>query len=197
MSSVFGPIRHPGEVEAAVVAQLRKWMPTNLKRLGELERINFKKPASYSVVSDYSQFPEQGLPSIVVESIGQIDNPTEFGARSMDATFSVSVFATVEGGDAADTRRLAMAYWWPIIASLMQHRNLGDGIFVDSFQTSGFAGADIEKHRTRVATEHVFYVTLKDFINVGEGPTVPVAEDEDADGEYPLVSSTHVEVTPE
>jgi len=101
----------------------------------------------------------------------------------------------VQGKDAVATRDTAMLYWWPIAAALMQHRKLDEGISVRSFIDSGFAGANVEQRRTRIATEHVFIVTLERFLNVGEGPLEPDPEAEQ--GEWPAVESIEIEVEKE
>lgn len=193
MSSVFGVARDPAELEEAVIGQLKKWLPTYLNRRGEQVGKKLAKPKSFGTVSDYSRFPEMALPSVIVESPGQVSGTVEQnGEGLLSTTFTVSVFTTVQGRDAKATRDLALSYWWPIIGSLMQHRMLDEGITVSRYVDSGFAGADIDQRRTRIATEHVFYVDLEHFINVGEGPSVPIPEETDED--YPLVESTEVEV---
>jgi hypothetical protein len=193
MTSVFGVSADPAQLEAAVVAQLREWLPTYLNRRGEQLGEKLAKPKSFGTVSDYSRFPEQALPSIIVESPGQVSGTVEQnGEGLLSATFSISVFTTVQGPDAKATRDLALHYWWPVIGSLMQHKKLADGIWVSEYVDSGFAGADLGQRRTRIATEHVFYVVLEDFLNVGEGPSAPIPEE--TDEEYPTVESTSVNV---
>jgi hypothetical protein len=194
--SKFGPSRHPGELEVAVEKALRKWMPTNVKRMEEVGGKKLSPIKSVSIVSDYAKFPELALPALVIESAGIVNGTIEEdGEGNLSATFSVSVFSMVQGRDAVATRDLAFGYWWPIAASLMQHRKLGDGIWVKDFVDSGFAGANVEQRRSRIAVEHVFYVQLDNFLNVGEGPVEP--DPEDTAGDWPKVESTEVEVQKE
>jgi hypothetical protein len=194
--SVFGPTRHPGELERAVEKGLRKWMPSNVKRMTEVGGLKLAPIKSFSVVSDYAKFPELKLPALVVESAGLVNGTLEEdGESNLSGTFSVSVFSMVQGTDALATRDAAFGYWWPITASLMQHRKLGDGIWVKEFVDTGFAGANVDQRRTRIAFEHVFYVTLENFLNIGEGPLEP--EPEQIPGDWPKVASTEIEVEKE
>jgi len=194
--SKFGPSRHPGELEVAVEKALRKWMPTNVKRMEEVGGKKLAPIKSVSIVSDYAKFPELALPALVIESTGIVNGTIEEdGEGNLSATFSVSVFSMVQGKDAVATRDLAFGYWWPIAASLMQHRKLGDGIWVKDFVDSGFAGANVEQRRSRIAVEHVFNVNLDNFLNVGEGPVEP--DPEDTSGDWTTVESTEVEVQKE
>lgn len=192
----FGPSRHPGELEVAVQKALRRWMPTYVARMA---KVGGKKPApikSFSVVSDYAKFPELALPALVIESPGMVNGSIERdGEENLSGTFTVSVFSMVQGKDAVATRDLAFAYWWPIAASLMQHRKIGDGIWVKDFIDSGFAGANVDQRRTRIAVEHVFEVTLDNFLNVGEGPLEP--DPEAVDEDWSEVESVEVEVEKE
>jgi hypothetical protein len=194
--SVFGPTRHPGELERAVEQALRKWMPTYVKRM---EAVGDKKLApikSFSIVSDYAKFPELALPALVIESAGLVEGTLEEdGEGNLSGTFSVSVFSMIQGKDAVATRDLAFGYWWPIAASLMQHRKIGEDIWVQSFIDSGFAGANVDQRRTRIGVEHVFYVTLDNFLNVGEGPLEP--DPEAASDEWATVETVETEVEKE
>lgn len=193
---MFGPSRHPGELERAVERTLREWMPTYVKRM---EVVGGKKLApikSFSVVSDYAKFPELALPALVIESPGLVNGSIERdGEGNLSGTFSVSVFSMVQGKDAVATRDMAFAYWWPIAAALMQQRKLADGIWVKDFIDSGFAGANVDQRRTRIAVEHVFYVTLDNFLNTGEGPIEP--DPEAASEDWPTVSTVETEVEKE
>jgi hypothetical protein len=194
--SVFGPTRHPGELERAVEKGLRKWMPTNVKRMSAVGGLKLAPIKSFSVVSDYAKFPELKLPALVVESAGLVNGTLEEdGEGNLSGTFSVSVFSMVQGIDAIATRDAAFGYWWPIAASLMQHRSLDDGIWIKEFVDTGFAGANVDQRRTRIAFEHVFYVTLEDFLNIGEGPLEP--EPEPIPDDWPKVASTETEVEKE
>jgi hypothetical protein len=171
-------------------------MPTNVKRMEEVGGKKLAPIKSVSIVSDYAKFPELALPALVIESAGIVNGTIEEdGDCNLSATFSVSVCSMVQGKDAVATRDLAFGYWWPIAASLMQHRKIGDGIWVKDFIDSGFAGANVEQRRSRIAVEHVFYVTLDNFLNVGEGPVEP--DPEATSGDWPTVESTEVEVQKE
>lgn len=194
--TVFGPTRHPGELEVAVEKALRRWMPTNVNHMAKATGKKLAQIKSYAVVSDYSIWPEIAPPSLVVESTGLIDPSDQEGDGSLNGGFAVSVFCTVQGPQTNETRDIAMRYWWPIAASLLQHRKLDDGIWVEPrVVDSGFAGANVEQRRTRVAIELVFAVHLEEFLNVGEGPLEPELEPDP--GTWPEVESVETEVEKE
>jgi hypothetical protein len=171
-------------------------MPTYVARMARVGGKKLSRIKSFSVVSDYAKFPELALPALVIESAGLVnDSIEEDGEGNLSGTFSVSVFSMVQGKDAIATRDLAFAYWWPIAASLMQHRKLDEGVWVKEFVDSGFAGANVDQRRTRIAVEHVFYMTLDNFLNVGEGPLEP--DPEAVDEDWPEVETVEVEVEKE
>jgi hypothetical protein len=183
-------------MEKAVEKALRKWMPTNVRRMEEVGGKKLSPIKSFSIVSDYSKFPEIPLPAVVIESPGIVDGSIEEdGEGNLSATFSMAVYSLVQGPREVATRQLAFGYWWPIAASLMQHRKIGDNIWVKRFVDSGFAGANVEQRRSRIAVEHVFHVAFDNFLNIGEGPPEP--DPEDTSGDWPIVESTEVEVQKE
>lgn len=193
--SLFGPTRHPGQLEGAVAKGLRFWLPTYVKRMNEVSDRKLAPIKSFSIVSDYAKFPELALPAVVIESSGIVEGSIEAEEDgSLTADFTVAAYLMVQGKDAVRVRDTAMLYWWPIAAALLQHRTLDDGISVKRFVDSGFAGANVEQRRTRIATEHVFEVTLERFLNIGEGPLEP---DPGADAEWPEVTSVETEVQKE
>lgn len=191
-SSVFGPIGHPGELEGAVKDRLRLWMPTYVKRFAEYSGIKLVAPQSYSTATEAVKFPERKLPAIVVVSTGQLDAAEQFGDGRMDADFSVGVFIAVQGKDDASVRAMGMSYWWPILASLMQHRRVADNAVVKEQLGSEWSEIPVDQRRSRAGVEHAFSVRLENFLNVGEGPAVPIPDE--TDEEYPEVASTEVDV---
>ena len=192
MPSVFGELRHPGELEEAVLEGLRKWMPTYVKRVGETSKAEVVKPKSYTVVSEYSRWPETQLPAIVVESGGLLEPPEEDGEGFLSGHFGVEVAVVVQGPNGLKTREAAMKYTLAIIGSLLQHRKLDEGIWVRELLDMGFSGDDVEKHRTKIVALVAFSVTLRNFINVGEGPMVPIPDE--TDEEWPLADPVEIEV---
>lgn len=192
MSSVFGPIGHPGELEDAVKERLRLWMPTYVKRFAEYSGNKLVAPKSYSTANEAVKFPERQLPAIVVVSAGQIGEAEQFGDGKMSADFSVGVFIAVQGKDDGSTRAIGMSYWWPILASLMQHRKVAENAVVLKQTGSEWTEIPVEQRRTRAGVEHAFSVRLENFLNVGEGPSVPIPDE--TDEEYPEVASTEVDV---
>lgn len=190
--SVFGPILHPGLLEKAVEEQLRRWMPTYVKRLGEVEGKPFTGIKSYTIVSEYATFPETGLPALVVESAGLVDPPDQDGEGNLSGTFAVEVTVAVQGPNAIATRNAAMNYGTAVLGSLMQHRKLDEGIWVEKCVDLGFAGANVDQRRTRVAIAAVFHVTLENFLNVSEGPLEPTEIPDD----WPIAETVTVDVEP-
>jgi hypothetical protein len=171
-------------------------MPTYVARMA---KVSGNKPSpikSFSIVSNYAKFPELALPALVIESAGLVNGSIEEDEEgNLSGTFSVSVFSMVQDKDAIATRALAFSYWWPIAASLMQHRKIGEGIWVKEFVDSGFAGANVDQRRTRIAVEHVFHVALDDFLNIGEGPLEP--DPEAVDEDWPEVETVEIDVEKE
>ena len=165
-------------------------MPTNIGRTAQVTGKKLAPIKTYAIVSDYSVFPEIAPPSLVIESVGLVGEPDQDGEGNLSGSFAVSVFSTVQGPKTEATRELALSYWWPIAASLMQHRKLESGIWVEKFVDSGFAGANVDQRRTRVAAEHVFHVRLENFLSVSEGPTDP----EEIPDDWPIAESVSTEV---
>jgi hypothetical protein len=190
--SLFGEMSYGGELELAVVEHLRRWMPTYCKEVARQHSSPLAEPKSYTVVSEYARWPENGLPAVIVESAGLVDEPEESGERFLSGTFAVEVAMVVQGKDAISTRRQAQHYGLAVIGSMLQHRKLSDLIFVSKMTGAGFAGQNLELRRTSVVVAAVFEVTHEKFLNTGEGPIAP--DPEGSPPEWPTVVSTEVDV---
>lgn len=188
--SLFGPLETPNAVEKAVEKALRKWIPTYLKAVGAQNAMRLAPIKSFTVVSEYDKFPEQGHPAIVIESGGLDDEPEEDEEANLSGTYGVQVSIVNHGPEAVKTREVTLAYLTAIVAALVQHRRLSEKIWVKRYIDAAFTGANVDRRRTEVIAAASFLVTHEDFLNIGEGPAEPLPDE----GDWPTVSVVETDV---
>lgn len=193
--SVFGPILHPGLVEEAIRDHLRAWMPTYLKEIGTQHEVNLAPVGSYTIVSDYDQWPAAAPPVLVIENAGLADRPVRDGEGKLSGVFSVEVTVALQGPDADSTRRLAMLYGIAVVAAMMQQRRLAEGIVTEAFVDSAFAGANVNQRRTRIAVAQVFLIRQANFLDSREGPVEP--EPAEIPEDWPQIKEVEIDLEPE
>jgi hypothetical protein len=203
MSGTFGPLIITDDVDAAVLAMLKLWLPTYLTQ-AEQERtlgqgwLMRPKDSSYANVLDDDTFPDYVLPAVLVTTDGTTgDTERTAGAGLHAAWWNFVVTAIVRGPDEAGTKKVASLYAGSIRRLLLQKQSLG-----------GFAGgmrwiselvtpvADTsDRGRNLAAGIGTFHVLVNEVVQDEAGPTQPDPEPDPHDyGDWPEVESVVVDV---
>ncbi len=201
--TVFGTIRSDDEVEDAVLATLRKWLPTYLaevERQLDLDVGYYARPAesSYTVRTDFDNWPEDMLPAIVVTSPGVEEDPAKSGGGKYRAVFGIGVTCIVSSIDQTSARRYAHRMGAAIRAALIQNQSLDQGLDGDVRGVvwigtrNNEVATDESDARTLWAVRQAFLIEVDDVLSKGVGPVSPDPQPDpnEPHAEWPTVPDT-------
>lgn len=180
--SVFDPIGHGGLVEQAAAARLEEWLPTflhEIERQNELNEGSLKIPESISFASEFTTFPEEQTPAIVIVVPGIPARPTKEGGKTYTVAWSLSVYVSVSAKTQADTRRNAYLYIAAIRATLLHKPSLGAGFKGIDWLSEDYTPIDSDKRRSLAGASAAFSVQRDEVATVGGGPVNPEPVPED------------------
>jgi hypothetical protein len=201
MPSVFGSVVTGGQIEAAVVTVLKRWIGTylsELERQTDREVGSLARPRSYTrTTSDLDAWPEQQLPAVFVLASGLDAEPErDSGDGKFSAWWRFGVGAVVAANTEENTRELAQIYAAAIRALLVQHPSL-EG-FADATDWVGEVyeeGSIPGRNRTLGVGLTQYRVKVSDVVTHGAGPLEPdPAGETTAPEDWPTVEDTIVSV---
>lgn len=176
--TVFGAIITDDQVEDAVLATLKKWLPTymsEVERQVGLDAGYYKRPveSSYIARSDFDKWPEEMLPAIISISTGLEDDPVKDGYGHIRGHFLIGVAGIVSSIEKLETRRYAYRLGAAVRGALVQHPSLdlALGGRVRGVELVGGRNNELppEDERTIWASRQVFDVEVGDFLSTS-GP---------------------------
>lgn len=199
--SLFGPLRHGGEIEDAVLASLQLWLPDYLReveRQAGLDAEVLEGPRSIGWAPEMTKWPEDQLPSLIVVSPGTSEDPERDGEGVHRARFALNVGVVASAADERDTRRLAQLYGAVVRGCLLQHRILAEEIQVVAWNGEGYDDIPqaAEMRRTVALGLNRFTVEIGDLVSDTQGPGEPT--DGGDPGDWPVIDpAPAVQVTKE
>lgn len=202
----FGPLVVETDVDVAVLATLKSWLPTYLAHArGErVLPIRLKRPASYANTLDDDEFVDHTLPAIVVTTAATSDVQQD-GDGFYLANWHVIVTAIVRGRTPPETRAIA-ALFGGCVRDVLTDRPTLNGFAAATKFTAGNVApvADpTEAGRYLCAGINQFTVSVDDILREAAGPATadpyepadPDAPGYDPDAPYdPLVALNDVAV---
>lgn len=209
--SIFGRILDDSDIENAIEAVLKRWLPTYLaevERQHDLTPPFYKRPSSWGIHSEMYKWEEDALPHILIIATGNNDQPVKDGRGQHRARWYIGVAAVVsasgETGTLAkqNTRLMANRYAAAIRAILVQKQSLDgalDGTVRGIDWVDGRANdMNPGDERTIWASRQVFTIEVDDVVSKNHGPVEPDPPD-DPDAplpDYPVVPDVdHVQNT--
>jgi len=197
-----GPIVLPSDVERAVVAQLRAWVPYYLARVDEAQGLapgTTKRPRHYDAASDNDRrWMEETPPSVLVVCPGTVSEPEQHGAAaSYAAWWQVNVAVTASGATEAGSRELASRLGGAIVYAVTQQGDM-DGV-VQKTAWKGMRTDVISRQRPVMACEVACECFIRRVVDT-RGPTIPTVapiDPTDPADLLPQPDSLRVTVTPE
>jgi hypothetical protein len=220
---VIGPVANWGEllvetdVDEAVIATLKKWLPSYLTRLERERGLTVRtlaRPvaASYVNTLEDDEFPDHQLPAIIVTT-ARTSEVERFGGGVHTVSFQVIVSSVVRGRTPPETRKLAALFSGCVRRVLVHQQDLGEFAQEVRFQRGNLAplADQTDSGRWLAAGVNEFVVVVDDVLTGGVGPMQvdPVYDDPDPEGnpdeEYTdpvtvsrvVVSTTGVPITQE
>lgn len=180
--SIFGPIVHVAQVDDAVTAHLKRWLPTHLSQVerdaDKTAGAFLRRPpndASYHTVYDESQFVDSRIPALLVIT-GETDAVERHGDGSYSALWNVLISAVTRGKDDADARIVASLYGAAVRRCMLQHASLGG--FASGVIWQGDAplmplSRTVDKGRHILVAQSRWLVLVDDVVTDRDGPVDP------------------------
>jgi hypothetical protein len=185
----FGPMVVESDVDDAVTMTLKLYLPTYLRevqreRSGQLKGREFELPKAdaYRTVLDDEEFPDKGLPAIIVTTAPTVGEPEMNGDGFYYAAWSVIVSAVVRGRSSSEARRVASLFAGSIRRILTHQPDLGGfagGVRWTSGQVMPVRDGTNANGRHLAAGTSTFSVYVDNVLREGVGPAVPGDDFED------------------
>jgi hypothetical protein len=205
---LFGISIDGDDIEAALLAFLRRWMPTYLPAIvrekdpeGKLwpggvgDPAKLGKPAVLPIReftvkhAAEEKWPEDQLPMLLAYSPGFAAPPVRHGNGQVDASFLINVTAIASGVDIDDTKKLARVYASAANLAIVQKPDLeGIATATDWVDMKNFpVTRGVEAERNLMAVANVYVITIEGILNHQAGPPDPLEEPDVSPGPLPKV----------
>lgn len=205
-TDLFGLSIDGDDVEAALLAHLRKWMPSYIGNVvrekdpeGELWPEGVAPVEEFSVKHAAAEnWPADRLPMLLAHSPGYAAPPKFEGDGRATGYFLVNLSAIAQGVDMADTKKLARVYASAAAMAIVQHPDLGgfanDTAWMDlkNFPIS----KGLEAERSLMAVALVLVIEVHGIMNAFAGPDAPLEDPSKSPGERPTAKTVSEEVRP-
>lgn len=171
----FGKVVTGKDLRLAVVATLKKWMPTYLALISQHDGRATALPGfrSYVASLDTDKFVEDQLPSCVVVAPGTFDEPVRRGDNSYDIVWSLGVGVIVSGQDADNTFELCELYAAAVRLCLLQQSSLGGVASGADWLNERYDELDVDDIRTIAAGIVQFAVAVETAFRQAPAPLQP------------------------
>lgn len=207
LGDLFGATIDGGDVEAALLAHLKLWMPTYLpdavrekdpdKKLwpGGVGNPADTGKASVLPVREFTvkhaaddNWPAEQLPMLLAHAPGHGKATSREGDGRLTGHFLVNLSAIASGGGIDDTKLLARVYSNAAIKAIMQKPDLGGfAEEVEWLDSKNMRPPGAEKERSIMSVVNVLLITVPGILNLGAGPDEPLPDPETSPGERPVV----------
>lgn len=197
---VYGRTVSGADVEAAVEATLREFMPAYLGRSSRKMNLRnaddqlrqLKQIQSYRRASKTMFQSSQQRPAVVIVCPGLADKPEKHGRGAYSISWHLGVAVQVEApsdrGTGEGARSYAQEYGAAIRDCLLQHGGLGDLEASTYWVDEGYSDIPISAESFLGSCQNVFRITVDNVVTATMGPltspTDPTVEPED----WPTVS---------
>lgn len=174
----FGPLKHPVEVDDAMLAHLRLWLPTHVRQAEREKDVTvgtLRLPVLYTNVFDESQFVDKRIPAVLVIT-GGTSAVERHGDGTYSALWDVLVSAIVRGKDDADVRRTASLYGAAVWRTIMQHASLGgfaNGVAWQGAMPLVPLSNTVDRGRHLLVAQSRWLVYTDDVVSDRDGPVDP------------------------
>jgi hypothetical protein len=197
---IYGPLVSRGDVEAAVIKTLRRWMVAYIAAVERWQGLPARAISvppgseSYAGDLDYEAWEASGSPTIIVVA-QPFDAPLRTGPGEYNQTFDIQVAAVVSvTGDGEATRVLADQYGIALAALLTQQGDLGhvaQSTMLVGSPRSEYLNPDVRDSMRAVVGIHSLVCAI---VDESTGPRVPPSDPYARPGDMPPVEHTHVTV---
>jgi hypothetical protein len=196
-SSIFEPIFDASLLEDSVIATLRLWLPEYLAeiRIQRASDVDFPDIRSYATRNEFTTFPDESIPMIVVISPGLAGHPSMDGEKRISAWWSLGIGIIAAANTEKNSSRLAKVYGAAVRAIMLQHQALDENweySAVDYVDEDYNDVPDPDQERTMRAARLIFRVKVENVVTAFAGPAEP--DPTDPGSEWPTITSADVDV---
>lgn len=207
--SVWGPLLDGSDVEKALLAHLRHWMPSasayvRKAKDPDAERWpgrgdgTFIEPIREYGVSHADaaaqKWPEDQLPMLIAQSPGMEDDPVVEEGGRVSAVYGVALSAIASSVTAEDAKELARLYAAAARLAIIQNPQLDAGTgtpFADHVrmgrERNGQVRRGIEGERNLMICTVPYLIAVPAILDVSGGPLVPPEDPEEEVEDWPTV----------
>lgn len=204
---LFGITIDGDDVEAALLAHLKRWMPSYLPDAvrikdpdselwpggvgdpAELEQAAVLPVREYTVKhAAEEKWPEEQLPMILAHSPGFGKPPTYEGDGTVTGFYLVNLSAIASGAGIDDTKKLARVYSSAAAKVLAQKPDLGG--FATNTQwmdSKNMRPPGAERERNIMAVVNVLLIEVPGIFDANSGPDEPLKDPGTPPGDWPIV----------
>lgn len=217
IGDLFGINVDGDDVEAALLAHLKRWMPSYVPDIVREKDPDGERwpggvgpmvpggPPSVLPVHEFTvkhaadeKWPEDQLPMLLAHCPGFAAPPSYEGDGTVSASFLVNLSAIASGVDIEDTKKLARVYGSAANKIITQKPDLGG--FAENTQWVDLKNFPISKgvegERNLMAVANVYIITVAKVLDHQEGPDAPLEEPNESPGERPVAKKTSEDVRP-
>jgi hypothetical protein len=192
MGDLFGPIVTGVDVEAAVEATIKMWMPTYLAEVAHQAgraRDDLKSFVTYLPMTDLMWWNDTGVPACLIVAPGTIEEPRR-RSPAYDAAWSVTVTAIVSAPDTRATYALAGIYAAALRALILQHPSLGGFASSVNWISERYDPLEAQASRSLGAGSVQFAVYVDDVTSWrSAGPVTPLVDTTMDPGDLPTAQT--------
>lgn len=204
MSDVWGPVFDGSDVEAALLAHLRHWMPAAADYVRRWKDPDEELwPEGISEIRQYGvshadatarKWPEDQLPMLIAQSPGMEGDPVVEEGGNVEATYGVLLSAIASSVTMEDAKQLARLYASAARLAIIQHPALDAGTGV-AFAEHVSMGAErngqvrrgVETERSLMVCSVPYLIAVPTIMRVDGGPLKAPEDPEEEPPDWPIV----------
>lgn len=203
--SIYGQIITFHQVELAMKNFLQRWLPTYL---AEMERQtgrtpgSLPRPVAWSNTTEFTKFPEENLPLVVIVCPSITGTPVKEGNGSYRVAYPVGVAVVVKAGGSRpkeSVRALAGIYSAAVRAAVLQHRGLDGFAITTNWIDERSDDIPVDARRSLGSGQNVFEVEVRDVVSahMGTSEPDPPADPLEDPGDWPIATDVAFEIEKE
>ena len=202
--SVWGPVLDSSDVERAVLAHLRHWMPAASAYVRKSKDPEAERwPDGIAEIREYGvshadavaqKWPEDQLPMLIAQSPGMEDDPVVEEGGRVSAVYGVALSAIASSVTTEDAKELARLYAAAARLSIIQNPQLDAGtgdFFADHVgmgrERNGQIRRGIEGERNLMVCTIPFLIAVPQIMDISGGPLVVPEDPEEEVPDWPTV----------
>lgn len=202
--SVWGPILDGSDVERALLAHLRFWMPSATAYVRKAKDPDKERwPDGIAAIREYGvshadaaaqKWPEDQLPMLIAQSPGMEEDPVVEEGGRVSAVYGVALSAIASSVTAEDAKELARLYAAAARLAIMQNPQLDAGtgdFFADHVrmgrERNGQVRRGIEGERNLMICTVPYLIAVPAILDVSGGPIVAPEDPDEETPDWPTI----------